>query len=92
MRAAPILFLAFLAGCSGWPDTGAPPLSRRGGDWPKLEPLSEILAERGIPEASVRDAATLEARAGALRQRAALMRQAIADQDAFEALRARLAR
>lgn len=78
-----------LAGCSDWPDAGAPSPTAAPGSWPVLLPLDQVLANGDIPEAEDKDAVNLSRRAAALRARAAVMRSNPSDMDA---LRARLAR
>ncbi|NNL74514.1 MAG: hypothetical protein HKP29_14220 [Silicimonas sp.] len=93
MRAVLSIFVAFgLAGCGDWPDLPDTPGSRSGG-WPRLAPLSDLERGLGAPTAaSDEDAARLAARAEALRRRAAVLRTPVPDQDAFDALRARVGR
>lgn len=81
-----------LAACGDWPNVPGTAGNRSEG-WPALAPLSDV--ERGlatVPGAPEEEATRLAARADALRRRAAILRAPVPDQDAFEALRARLRR
>lgn len=89
MRRFVVIMLA-LAACADWPDAGGDRFARTTGPWPELVSVAELYA--ALPEARPDEARRLEARAGALRARAALLRRDIRNRDDMEALRARLAR
>ena len=83
-----LMSCAFLiASCGSWPQLDTPSASRDA-TWPVLLPLDQIT----VGSTAQSEAQRLSARAANLRARARIMRQTVADQEAFEALRARLAR
>ncbi|MEL7025793.1 MAG: hypothetical protein AAGO57_01000 [Pseudomonadota bacterium] len=92
MRQVSYVFILVLAGCAQFPEIdaanrSAPPA----GSPPPLLPINELLAltsEGPLPEAETDD---LEARAAALRTRAAILRGQVNNADDLDALRARLA-
>ena len=84
-----ILFLC-LAGCGQWPDEALPDQQSRNAPWPELKPLSDLIAPEDTEITGEEDALRLAARADGLRRRAALLRTPVADEDDFEALRARV--
>lgn len=90
LAALPLMFL--LAACGAWPDVPAPGAQGGTGAWPALVPLSEVIAAQPEGATGEADATELSARAEALRRRADLLRAPVADGDAFEALRALMAR
>lgn len=93
MRHVPALpLLILLAACGPWPDVPGPTAQSRDDSWPALMPLSDVIGAPADGEAGEAEADRLVARADALRRRAALLRMPADDSDAFEALRARLAR
>lgn len=80
-----------LAACGEWPDVPSPTGAEVTGTWPVLQPLSELVAP---PDNSQEEEAASEAlleRAEALQRRAAILRTPVPDEDAFDALRDRLA-
>ena len=60
--------------------------------WPVLLPLDQIVDQSDTASSEQAAAQRLAARAANLRARARIMRQTVADEDAFEAMRRRLAR
>jgi hypothetical protein len=76
--------------CGAWPDI-EPSSQTQNGTWPTLLPLDQVAGARQASPTQA-EAQRLAARAANLRARAQIMRQTVADQEAFEALRARLAR
>ncbi len=97
MRSVICLLLSFiLASCGDWPDVGGETGRARSTEWPTLLPLAGILdAQTGVQSGGAQSGAAegeaLAARAAGLRARAAVLRTPVADDQAFEALRARLA-
>lgn len=92
VRVAALALLFPMAACGPWPDVPAPGAQSRNDAWPALMPLSDVIAAPVEREAGEVEADRLAARADALRRRAALLRTPLADSEAFEALRARMAR
>lgn len=82
---------AILTGCGSWPEVDTP-VGAHSGAWPKLLPINEVSALSGNEGDAQAQAQSLSQRAAALRARAAVMRRAVPDNAAMEALRARLAR
>lgn len=80
-----------LSGCGPWPQVDAPERADTGA-WPALLPIEDISSVSRASASPPADAQRLSARAAALRARARLMRQSVPDQDAMDAMRARLAR
>ena len=78
-----------LGACSDWPDTGLQSDAARNAPWPRLVPISDVLA---VPADRIAEGDTeaLVARAAALRARADILRQPVAGDAAFEAMRQRL--
>ncbi len=94
MRIGPTFVLLFgvLAACGDWPDIETPGASRGTiGDWPVLGSLSNGNSSGPAADPQNDAGEALSARATSLRARAAILRTPVADQAAFEALRARLA-
>ena len=89
MRFSAVLMLA-LAACADWPEAGGPPLARDTRPWPTLMPLDQVMVT--APRAEDAEIGRLQARAAALRARAALLRRDASTGAAMEALRARLSR
>lgn len=89
MRLAVPLCLC-LAACGDWPVVDAP--TERKAAWPELRPISELVEAGVITEARDEDAASLAARAAALRNRARILRGRANSSADMEALRARLIR
>lgn len=89
--AAAFSICVFLAACGGWHDLDEPVGPAQLGAWPGLLPLSDLLSGGEEPVSGEEDALRLSARAEALRSRAAVLRTPVADADAFEVLRARIA-
>ena len=91
MRQIPVIALFFLlSGCGGWPDVPGTAPQSRGGAWPELLPMSEIMDASTTGIATDEAAAALAARADALRRRAWILRSPVEDDAAFEALRRRI--
>ena len=91
MRVLVLLFMSTaLCACADWPDLG-PSEVAQDGHWPELLPFDAFDDGRGsrIDEG---DAEALAARAAGLRGRAAILRRPVVDDDAFEEMRARMAR
>lgn len=87
---APIAF-CILTACGDWPEVPGSVAQGRSGSWPALVPLTDVI---GLPTEGATgqdEAGRLDARADALRARAAVLRAPVPDSDAFEALRARMA-
>lgn len=80
-----LTFLLLLAACADWPDVPASETAEAT-DWPVLLPLDEIGAGPDDPERDASNEALLR-RAEGLRNRAAVLRQPIEDDDAMERLR-----
>ena len=91
MATSIVAMLLTLTACGSWPQFAASPRSNTSDVWPTLLPIGDI-AGASNDQSSQSAARALSARAAALRARAQIMRQSVPDQDAFEALRARLAR
>ncbi len=91
-----VLALAGLAGCADWPDLDLPDADAVPADYPGLVPLEAVLGQAAVsPEdAEATEAANraLEARAEALRARARILSQPVADREALDRIRAMLAR
>jgi hypothetical protein len=88
--ASAISICLLLTACGGWHDLDERVSPAQTRDWPRLLPLSDLLAGREEPVSGEEDALRLSARADALRRRAAVLRTPVGDADAFEALRARI--
>jgi len=84
--------LLAMTGCVEWPDVDAPLPSRGTAGWPELQPTATLSAPATTGDEEERASAGLQARAAALRRRAALMRTAVTDEADFERLRALLSR
>lgn len=91
MRFAVIICVGLtLSACVDWPDIPGETSQAQDAPWPTLRPLSEVLSGT-TGTISVLDGETLAARASALRARADVLRRPVADDAAFEAMRARMA-
>lgn len=89
--AFPAILAVMMSACGPWPQVDAP-LRSDDEAWPTLLPIDQVTALADTGTSAQTQAQQLSARAAALRARAQIMRQAVPDQDAFDALRARLAR
>jgi hypothetical protein len=93
MRLRSLLILCVglaLAGCVEWPDVPEPEGVVTSGAWPTLLPMADLKASPVVTDADLAAFETMEVRAARLRQRAALLRSPVTDQDSFDRLRNRL--
>ena len=87
-----VFCLLAMTGCVEWPDVETPLPSRGTAGWPELQPTTTLSTPAVSGDEEERASALLQARAAALRRRAALMRTPVSDQTDFDRLRALLGR
>jgi hypothetical protein len=91
MRVLAMILCTFLmSACGEWPDVPYSTASQANAAWPTLVAIEDALPVAGSALSPEQGAEALALRAADLRRRAALLRSPVADQEAFERLRARL--